>query len=97
VRFGELLGGSSRSHAAYIVNYRCHSAVSHTEGSFYQARPKAQRSTRLKLGNEYDVGFIVYFTRWSEATPVADKKNYYSCHEGIYFRQTWHAKLISSR
>jgi hypothetical protein len=29
VRFGELLGASSRSHAAYIVNYRCHNAVSH--------------------------------------------------------------------
>jgi hypothetical protein len=29
VRFGELLGASSRSHPAYIVNYRCHNAVSH--------------------------------------------------------------------
>jgi hypothetical protein len=29
VRFGELLGASSRSHASYIVNYRCHNAVSH--------------------------------------------------------------------
>jgi hypothetical protein len=30
VRFGELFGASSRSHAACIVNYRCHNAVFHT-------------------------------------------------------------------
>jgi hypothetical protein len=33
VRFGELLRVSSRSHAAYIVNYRCHNAVSRKEES----------------------------------------------------------------
>jgi hypothetical protein len=37
VRFGELLGASSRSHAAYIANYLCHNAVLHTYYRSYKA------------------------------------------------------------
>jgi hypothetical protein len=48
-----------------------------------------------KLGNEVAIVFIDSFTRWPEAIPVPDKiiHDYYPCHEGIYFRQTWHSKL----